>query len=173
MKGIEPEIVPSTFDEMLPQDEFENVYEYPVATATQKAVEVYERLVVRALFFFNSGGCFEGSIGLNAGCLSLLISRRLRTRTTRLTSSSEVRVQFAIHMHILNSNSLSLSSSAYTADTVVLTHTVPVSSEVHSSLLPAERPEILEKPISKADNLRMLLDLNGAACEVVTGVSLG
>lgn len=46
MKGLEPEIVPSTFDEMLPQGEFEDVHEYPVATATHKAVEVYERLVV-------------------------------------------------------------------------------------------------------------------------------
>ena len=59
MKGIEPEIVPSTFDEMLPQDEFENVYEYPVATATQKAVEVYERLVVRA-FFSSIRGLLRG-----------------------------------------------------------------------------------------------------------------
>jgi len=31
---------------------------------------------------------------------------------------------------------------------------------------------VLEKPISKADNLRMLLDLNGKSCEVVTGVAL-
>lgn len=35
------------------------------------------------------------------------------------------------------------------------------------------RPELLEKPASKDDNLRMLLDLNGNVCEVVTGVSLG
>ena len=58
LKGIEPEIIPSTFDEMLPQDEFENVYEYPVATATQKAVEVYERLVVRFLPFFSSSPAY-------------------------------------------------------------------------------------------------------------------
>lgn len=35
------------------------------------------------------------------------------------------------------------------------------------------RQELLEKPLSKEDNLRMLLDLNGSVCEVVTGVSLG
>lgn len=35
------------------------------------------------------------------------------------------------------------------------------------------RQELLEKPISKADHLRMLQDLNGNVCEVVTGVSLG
>lgn len=59
------------------------------------------------------------------------------------------------------------------ADTVVLTHILNAHSGVHESLLPQQRPDILEKPISKADNLRMLLELNGAACEVVTGVSLG
>jgi len=36
----------------------------------------------------------------------------------------------------------------------------------------ASRPEILEKPGSKVETLRMLLDLNGKVCEVVTGVSL-
>ena len=35
------------------------------------------------------------------------------------------------------------------------------------------RQELLEKPRSKADHLRMLQDLNGSVCEVVTGVSLG
>ncbi len=33
--------------------------------------------------------------------------------------------------------------------------------------------DILEKPRDKEDNMRMLLDLNGAICEVVTGVSIG
>ena len=50
-KGLEPEIVPSTFDETLPQSSFEDIHEYPVATASQKAVEVYERLVVRPSAF--------------------------------------------------------------------------------------------------------------------------
>lgn len=49
MQGLAPEIVPSTFSEDLPIDSFEDVHEYPVATATHKAVEVYERLVVRYL----------------------------------------------------------------------------------------------------------------------------
>lgn len=35
------------------------------------------------------------------------------------------------------------------------------------------RQELLEKPTSKEDNIRMLLDLNGGVCEVVTGVALG
>ena len=34
-------------------------------------------------------------------------------------------------------------------------------------------PEVLEKPKNKEDQLRMLLDLNGGMCEVVTGVSVG
>jgi septum formation protein len=59
------------------------------------------------------------------------------------------------------------------ADTVVLTHAQPVSSDVAYSELPATNQELLEKPVNKADNLRMLQDLNGSVCEVVTGVSLG
>ena len=55
----------------------------------------------------------------------------------------------------------------------MLTHLVHATSGLDSSFQPQVRPEILEKPISKADNLRMLLDLNGGVCEVVTGVSLG
>lgn len=59
------------------------------------------------------------------------------------------------------------------ADTVVLTHAQPVSSDIAYSELPVVRQELLEKPVNKADNLRMLQDLNGSVCEVVTGVSLG
>jgi len=36
-----------------------------------------------------------------------------------------------------------------------------------------DRPEVLEKPGTKADNIRMLLDLNSKVCEVVTGVTIG
>mgnify|MGYP002715464876 CR=1 FL=1 len=45
--GVHPEVVPSTFAEDLDKTEFadERIYEYPVATASHKAVEVYERLV--------------------------------------------------------------------------------------------------------------------------------
>ena len=38
--------MPSTFEETLPFGGFQDPHEYPVATATHKAVEVYERLVV-------------------------------------------------------------------------------------------------------------------------------
>lgn len=55
----------------------------------------------------------------------------------------------------------------------MLTYIVHATTGFDDSLLPQERPEILEKPMSKADNLRMLLDLNGVVCEVVTGISLG
>ncbi len=46
IQGLEPEIVPSKFEETLPYGGFSDLHEYPVATATYKAVEVYERLVV-------------------------------------------------------------------------------------------------------------------------------
>lgn len=48
-QGLAPEIVPSTFAEDLSATSFEDIHEYPVATATHKAVEVYERLVVRSI----------------------------------------------------------------------------------------------------------------------------
>ena len=59
------------------------------------------------------------------------------------------------------------------ADTVVLTHLQPVTSDTSYSVLPQVQQELLEKPSSKEDNLRMLLDLNGNVCEVVTGVCIG
>jgi len=43
--GLTPEIVPSNFPETLPHSSFDDLHEYAVATATHKAVEVYERLV--------------------------------------------------------------------------------------------------------------------------------
>ncbi|KAI0288951.1 Maf/Ham1 [Russula brevipes] len=114
--GLAPEIVSSQFAEDLSPSSFEDIHEYPVATATHKAVEVYERLVLADP---------ENGPDLVIG-----------------------------------------------ADTVVLTHAQPVSSDVAYSELPGVQQELLEKPINKADNLRMLQDLNGSVCEVVTGVSV-
>ena len=56
---------------------------------------------------------------------------------------------------------------------MVLTHPQPVTSDTSYSMLPAVNQELLEKPSSKEDNLRMLLDMNGSVCEVVTGVVVG
>ncbi|KAH7911533.1 Maf Ham1 [Hygrophoropsis aurantiaca] len=111
--GLAPEIIPSTFEENLPVSSFEDIHEYPVATATHKAVEVYERLVSE-----NPDDAPDLVIG---------------------------------------------------ADTVVLTHALPATS---TEMELGTTQELLEKPSSKEDNLRMLLDLNGGVCEVVTGVSL-
>ncbi|KZT40005.1 Maf/Ham1 [Sistotremastrum suecicum HHB10207 ss-3] len=114
--GLRPEIVPSNFKEDLAHSSFADVHEYPVATATQKAVEVYERLV---------------------------------------TEQPEDGPDLVIG-----------------ADTVVLTHNPGSSSADAGFSDPEARPEILEKPTSKVDNLRMLLELNGGVCEIVTGVCL-
>ena len=59
------------------------------------------------------------------------------------------------------------------ADTVVLTHPSPGLSQTPFEHAPMDRQEVLEKPSSKEDNLRMLLDMNGGVCEVVTGVTVG
>jgi len=114
--GLEPEIVASTFEETLAHSDFQNVHEYPVATASHKAVEVYERLVREA----------------PDDPPDLVIA----------------------------------------ADTVVLTHPQPSISSTPFESSPSVYQEILEKPESKEDNRRMLLDVNGNVCEVVTGVSL-
>ncbi|KIJ62964.1 hypothetical protein HYDPIDRAFT_93440 [Hydnomerulius pinastri MD-312] len=111
--GLDPEIIPSTFNENLPFSSFDQIHEYPVATATQKAVEVYQRLVEE-----DPDDAPDLVIG---------------------------------------------------ADTVVFTHALP-STTLEMEM--GTRQELLEKPVSKADNLRMLQDLNGSVCEVVTGVSL-
>ncbi|OCH89585.1 Maf/Ham1 protein [Obba rivulosa] len=113
--GLAPEIVPSTFEETLSVHSFQDVHEYPVATATYKAVEVYERLVRE-----NPDDAPDLVIG---------------------------------------------------ADTVVLTHASPGISS--APFMDGAGPqEVLEKPASAEDNLRMLLDINGGVCEVVTGVSV-
>ncbi|KAJ7471072.1 Maf Ham1 [Mycena latifolia] len=112
--GLAPEIIPSTFEENLPVSSFENIHEYPVATATHKAIEVYERLV-------------------------------------------EIDPENAPDLVIA-------------ADTVVLTHALPSTTQTSYQMLPETKQELLEKPSSKEDNMRMLLDLNGGVCEVVTGV---
>ncbi|KAI0791223.1 Maf/Ham1 [Abortiporus biennis] len=114
--GLQPEIVPSTFEETLSYMDFEDVHEYPVSTATHKGVEVYERLV-------------------------------------RQEPENPPDLVIA-------------------ADTVVLTHPSPSLSQTPFADAPSGPQEILEKPVDKEDNLRMLLDLNGGVCEVVTGVSV-
>lgn len=55
----------------------------------------------------------------------------------------------------------------------MLTHAQPSTSQTSFSMLPDIIQELLEKPASKKDNLRMLMDLNGSVCEVVTGISVG
>ncbi|CAG7852633.1 SubName: Full=Related to septum formation maf {ECO:0000313/EMBL:CCA73844.1} [Serendipita indica DSM 11827] len=111
--GLEPQVVPSIFAEDLPKGGYENKYEYPVATATEKAVEVYRRLVEED----------------PDDAPDLVIA----------------------------------------ADTVVFTHDDPNVVGYESTPLHAS---ILEKPETREENLRMLQELNGKACEVVTGVTV-
>ena len=56
---------------------------------------------------------------------------------------------------------------------MVLTHPQQITSDTSYSLLPVANQELLEKPSSKEDNLRMLMDMNGTVCEVVTGLVVG
>jgi septum formation protein len=56
---------------------------------------------------------------------------------------------------------------------VVLTHALPSTTQTSFEILPETNQELLEKPGSKEENFRMLLDLNGGVCEVVTGVVVG
>ncbi|KAI0711849.1 Maf/Ham1 [Cerioporus squamosus] len=109
-------IVPSTFEETLPFGRFSDPHEYPVATVTQKAVEVYERMVTQ--------------------------------------------------------NPDDAPDLVIAADTVVLTHPPEGLKSMRFADEPTGPQDILEKPTDKEDNMRMLLDLNGGICEVVTGVSI-
>ena len=98
---MHPEIVPSTFDELLPHSDFaEELGAYAAATSAEKAIEVFTRLVQE---------------NPAADPPDLIIS----------------------------------------ADTVI----------VYDGM-------ILEKPGNKLENLRMLLELNGTAHEVHTGVTV-
>lgn len=54
----------------------------------------------------------------------------------------------------------------------MLTHPAPGLSSMPPDV-PFGSQDLLEKPLDKADNYRMLLDLNGGISEVVTGVSVG
>ncbi|KAJ6611150.1 inosine triphosphate pyrophosphatase-like protein [Mycena sp. CBHHK59/15] len=94
LPGLAPDIVPSAFEENLPVRSFEDIHEYPVITASHKAIEVYERLVA---------------------------------------SDPENPPDLLI-----------------AADTVVLSHTLPSTSQTSYSVLPEE---LLERPSSKEDNL--------------------
>lgn len=98
------------------------------------------------------------------------IEDRPRTQTTPLISLSAVSpVLYYFTRFGIGGTSL-IQCLSSTADTVVLTHALP-STALEMEL--GTRQELLEKPISKEDHLRMLQDLNGNVCEVVTGVSLG
>ncbi|RXK38823.1 septum formation protein Maf [Tremella mesenterica] len=114
LAGLRPEIVPSTFAEDLPKSQFESLADYPVATAGEKATEVYERLV--------------------------------------------------------RENPHDPPDLVISADTVVIFP--PEADTRPGGISQGETSEILEKPVSKADQTRILSSMSGRACEVVTGICI-
>lgn len=62
-----------------------------------------------------------------------------------------------------------LITPSFQADTVVLSRDPAAHSTIESQ---GWLGKILEKPGTKEENLRMLLELNARSCEVVTGVSV-
>lgn len=62
-----------------------------------------------------------------------------------------------------------LITPSFEADTVVLSRDPATHPVIESQ---GWVGKILEKPETKQENLRMLLELNGGSCEVVTGVSV-
>jgi septum formation protein len=146
-QGLSPEVVPSTFAEDLPFSSFDDIHEYPVSTATQKAVEVYQRLLVRPLL-----------------SIPFIFPQLAQDRCARRPTRSRHR------WYAPSENLPSKQTDIPSADTVVFTHALPSTTiEMEEGV----QQELLEKPSSKEDNMRMLMDLNGGVCEVVTGVSLG
>lgn len=69
-----------------------------------------------------------------------------------------------IHQSLRN-----LITPSFEADTVVLSRDPAAHAVIESQ---GWVGKILEKPETKEENLRMLLELNGQSCEVVTGVSI-
>ena len=114
---------------------------------------------------------FTFSLISSLKCERLTEPYRRKNPKTRPNSSSQVRLPYIGHAHArahLEYNHI--------ADTVVLSY-APVGLESQSQFAeeiggPAPQ-DILEKPLDKEDNMRMLLDLNGGRCEVVTGVTVG
>ena len=105
-QGVEPEIIPSTFEEKLPHSEYaDNLGTYASATAQEKGIEVYTKLVKQSL----------------------------------------------------QDPSIDPPDLVISADTVIVTCDESLTMQ-----------QILEKPSSKKDNLRMLLDLNGKRHQVYT-----
>ena len=100
----------------------------------------------------------------------IFLCERNKTLTTLLILSSPVCCSSYPSVHgVCNVQSF----DCLPADTVVFTHAQPITSDMAYSMLPDVNQELLEKPSSKEDNLRMLLDLNGGVCEVVTGLVVG
>ena len=154
--------MPSTFEEDLDIREFSEVHEYPVATATHKAIQVYEKLVVSRLFW------------LFRSC-SILLLIYLIMKEENPDNAPDIVIAGAIVFHNRSAYIAFTPGllSLFSADTVVFTHAQPITSDTAYSVLPDVNQELLEKPSSKEDNLRMLLDLNGGVCEVVTGLVVG
>ena len=75
--------MPSTFEETLPVSSFEDIHEYPVATATHKAVEVYEKLVVSV--GLRGDACVSGLDGAPHAVISYRSSSSGRIQTMRPT----------------------------------------------------------------------------------------
>ncbi|BEJ11275.1 hypothetical protein CspHIS471_0106970 [Cutaneotrichosporon sp. HIS471] len=113
--GFKPEIIPSTFSEDLSKGDFEGrLADYPIATAGEKAMEVYERL---------------------------------------MRENDSDPAQFVI-----------------SADTVVIFP--PEKETAEGGSAHGETSEILEKPLNKAEQFRILDLMSSRSCEVVTGVCI-
>ncbi|KAG7575261.1 hypothetical protein FFLO_00425 [Filobasidium floriforme] len=117
LSGLKPEIIPSEFPENLPKSMFAHALaEYPIATVSSHALEVYERLVKAD----------------DRDAPDLVIG----------------------------------------ADTVIIFPPQSKDPDSRTALEPVEESKVFEKPFDKDDHLRMLQDLNGKTCEIVTGVTI-
>ncbi|KAJ9120052.1 hypothetical protein QFC22_002949 [Naganishia vaughanmartiniae] len=166
LEGLKPDIVPSTFPENLPHGSYSNAYaEYPIATA----MEVYERLILKD----------------EENAPELVISADTVIIFPPQTNADAI---------INNPSTISQSSNARLTGL----NTDITSAEESEDLGEGERngegsrdelswsgrrggiARILEKPADKKDQAltypvrqyKMLMELNGETCEVVTGVTI-
>lgn len=141
-QGLRPEIIPSTFAENLPHSTYaHSLAEYPIATAYEKAMEVYERLLS------SEGVDGENPPDLVISADTVIVFPPQLTPGTSENPESTAR-------EVLGSGSSRGGRSNGT------------------SSFGAAPSKVLEKPMDKHDQMKMLSDLNGKTCEVVTGVTI-
>ncbi|KAI5453730.1 hypothetical protein NCC49_005545 [Naganishia albida] len=158
--GLKPDIIPSTFAENLPHGSYSNALaEYPIATAGEKAMEVYERLM-------REDEMTAPELVISADTVVIYPPQSdIGSMTADPTTSSKASHWTAVNTHITSAEEAEdLGEGERQGE--------GKRDELSWSGKRGGISKILEKPLDKEDQLRTLSELNGEMCEVVTGVTI-